>query len=60
MKNGVRCECCDNPIYFGYDCYTSVDAGLYFCDSDCAIEYYEITAHTLDELDVIDIFEGIH
>ena len=38
MKNGVRCECCDNPIYFGYDCYTSVDAGLYFCDSDCAIE----------------------
>lgn len=58
--SGVKCEQCEEHIKFGYDCYVSVDSGLYFCDRYCAIDYYEITPHTLDELDIIDIFDGVH
>lgn len=57
---GARCEYCDDMIYFGSDCCMSIDDGIYFCDNDCANEYYTIKLHTLDELDLIDIFEGIH
>ena len=56
---GVRCEYSEVVIEFGYDCYTSCDDGLYFCDYDCAERYYDIKPHTLDELDVVDIFENV-
>ena len=56
---GVRCEHCEELIEFGYDCYTSGDNGLYFCDCDCAERYYDLRPHILDELDVIDIFESV-
>ncbi len=52
---GVKCEYCDTHIGFGYDCCMSIIDNIYFCDYDCANEYYSIKLHTLDELDLIDI-----
>jgi len=54
---GVKCEHCEEHIKFGYDCCISDESGLYFCDNYCATEYYGIRLHTLDELDIIDVFE---
>ena len=59
MTPGVKCEYCEDLIEIGYDCCIGLEDGIFFCDNTCADDYYGIRLHTLDELDIINVFEYI-